>query len=174
MPPMTAPAAAGPLTAPAAPSVPITSDGTRFDRVFDFPTLTSGDAFRIVSGSTANGISVRGEARIEELSPTTARVWVKAGRFGFNKEAVLDVTQVDPATVRIQATEPGKAPQGGTARIVDVRPNYSEFATESGPVSGSAILQLNAAGQFVVDVDGTAMGLAAFEGLDLHLVMEKR
>lgn len=158
--------------APVVPAPPHTPATPTFESIFDFPTLAAGDTFRIAPGSTANGIGVGGEARLDELTPTSAQVWIKAGRFGFNREATLAVEQLSPTTVGITATEPRKAPVTGTGEIVDVRRNYSEFSSASQAVNGTAILQLDPAGRLVVDVAGGGTAQAA-AGVALHLILEK-
>lgn len=164
-------------TAPLAPAPTRASAFTppppHFDFVFDFPTLLAGDRFRIARGSTANGISIGGEARIDLLTPNSTQVWIKAGRFGFNREATFALTQSSPTTVRIAATEPGKEPVVGDADIVSVHTNYSEFASDSDAVRGKAILQLNATGQLVIDIQGGSADRQALAGANLHLVLEK-
>lgn len=157
-----------PAAPPAAVTDPVPAPG--FDHVFDFPTLAAGDRFRIARGSTAGGIAIGGEARVDELTPTSATVWLKAGRFGFNREATISLVQSSPTSVTITAAETGKPPASGPADIVAVRTNYSEFkAPEGGGVTGAAVLQVNDAGQFVLDVAGSLRS----EAIALHLVLEK-
>lgn len=161
-----------PVQAPAVdptPPVPPTQPG--FQAVFDFPTLVAGDRFRIARGSTANGIGIGGDARLEAISPKGATVWIKAGTFGISKEATVAVEQDSETTVKITVTEPGKTPNVVSAEIVAVRTNYSEFLSSDPALPGAATMQLDAAGRFIIDIAG---GGVLLNGANLHLVLEKR
>ena len=157
---------------PAVPTAAVAApQAAAFNAIFNFPTLVSGTAFKIVSGSTANGLGIGGNARLDEITPTSAKVWIKAGKFGFNKEANLSIAQSSPTTAAISATEPGKAPIVGSANIVDVRQNYSKFTSADPNINGGAEMQVNERGQFIVDVKGDGAGI--FSNVDLHLILEK-
>lgn len=144
-----------------------------FDHVFDFPGFAGGQTFRIVAGSTANGVSVKGDARIDALTATSAAVWIKAGRFGINKEANLRLEQTSPTSVHVLATEKGKAPIEGDAQIQEVRTGYSAFnAAPGGAFEGAVALQLDPSGRLVIDVDGGSAGVADAK-VALHLILER-
>jgi hypothetical protein len=158
---------ATPATPPVTPPAPV-----GFDHIFDFPGLHAGDRYSIMDGSTAGGISVRGEARFNAFSPTSADVWIKAGRFGFNKEATLQVQQVSPTQVKITVREPGAAPSEALGDIVDVRTDYSEFRGAAGSaLAGVARLQREPGGRLVLDASGMRDVL---DGATAHLVLERR
>lgn len=160
------------MPAPPAPSTdPVPPPA--FDHVFDFPTLAPGDTFRIARGSTFNGIGIGGEAKLPEISPTSAEVWIRAGAFGMSKEATLAVLQTSPTTASVTVTEKGGQPVTITADIVAVRPNYSEFVSADPALAGGATLQLDSAGRFVVDVQGAAFEAVFGAAARLHLVLEK-
>jgi hypothetical protein len=153
----------------AAPPAPVPTPGTppapTFDHVFDFPGFATGDQFHLDKGSTVNGISISGNGRLDALTPTSARVWVKGGKFGFKREATLDVKQVSPTAVQLIATQPGENPITVDADIVTVRTGYSEFRPTS-VQARNAVLQL-IDGKFVVDMqDG-------INNLSFHLVFAK-
>lgn len=161
-----------PTPVPPTPTpVPPTPAPPAFDAIFDFPTLHAGDRFKIASGSTANGLGIGGEARIVSMTATGAEVWIKAGKFGFSKEVSLVVQQSSPSGVAITVTEKGKTPVPAAGDIVAVRRNYSEFRANSPALTGAAILQLDAAGRFIVDVKGAAGGVLETDA-NLHLVLE--
>jgi hypothetical protein len=163
-------------TAPSAPSAPVMPPPAtpHFDRIFDFPTLAAGQKFKVASGSTFNGIGVGGEARLDALSPTAAKVWIKAGTFFLKKEALLEIEQTSPTGGTITVTEPGGSPKVINGTIVDVKTNYSEFRSADPSVAGGAKLQVDARGRFIVDVEG-AMLADLFDSIDakIHLVLEK-
>lgn len=176
--PATTPTPVPPTPTPPTPTPPTpvpptpTPPPPTFTAIFDFPTLVAGDKFKIAAGSTANGMGIGGEARIISMTPTSAEVWIRAGKFGLYKEVSLSVLQASPTSVGITVTEKGKAPVPATGDIVAVRPNYSEFKANSAALTGAAILQLDAAGRFIIDVAGAAG--AIFEAdAKLHLVLEK-
>ncbi len=165
--------------APLPPSAPTTPPPTTgFTRIFDFPNVQTGDRFKLVKGSKANGWGISGEARVITMSDTSAKVWLKAGKFGLRMELEIEVAQTSPTTARISGGEVGKTPSSSDATIVDARTNYSEFkATEGGANAGKATLKFEN-NQFVLDVrgDGFLRGIdipGGTDGLDVHLVLEK-
>jgi hypothetical protein len=144
-----------------------------FDKVFDFPTLTAGQKFKVASGSTFNGIGVSGDARLDAMTPKSAKVWIKAGTFFLKKEALLTLEQTGPTTGTITVSEPSGSTKVINGTVVAVRTNYSEFASADPAIQGGAKLQLDASGRFIVDVEGAV--LASLLGIDakIHLVLEK-
>ena len=158
-----------PVDAPAPPAPTPT-----FDKVFDFPTLAPGQAFKVARGSTFNGIGVSGDAKLEALSPTAAKVWIKAGTFFLKKEALLSVEQTGPTTATITVAEPDSTPKTINGTVVDVRTNYSEFTSSDPAITGGAKLQIDSSGRFIVDVEGGVLaGLLGSIDAKIHLVLEK-
>ena len=160
-----------------APSAPVTPPPAtpRFDKIFDFPTLAAGQKFKVASGSTFNGIGVGGDAKLNALTPTAAEVWIKAGTFFLKKEALLKIEQTSPTGGTITVTEPGGTPKVINGSIVDVKTNYSEFKSADPAVAGGAKLQVDAAGKFIVDVEGGVLANLLPDLIDakIHLVLEK-
>lgn len=143
-----------------------------FDRLFDFPTLQAGDTFKIVKGSEINGFNVKGSARLDALTPNSAEVWLKVGKFGISREGTLAIEQTSAGVAHIDVRPKGRDPQSGDAEIVDVRTNRTELrGVPGGAYEGAALLQVNDRGQFIVDVQGSDNG-AMFGDVDAHLVLE--
>jgi hypothetical protein len=147
-----------------------------FDHVFDFPTLAAGQKFKVASGSTFNGIGVGGDARLDALTPKSAKVWIKAGTFFLKKEALLTLEQTSPTAGTFTVAEPSGSTKTINGTIVDVKTNYSEFTSADPAIQGGAKLQVDAAGKFIVDVEGAVLA-SLFPGLaidaKIHLVLEK-
>lgn len=137
-----------------------------YDHIFDFPGFAAGDRFRLEKGSTANGWGIKGEGLLRELTPTSAAVWVKGGKFGFYKEADVELRQTSPTTAHMVATEKGGEPYPVDMDISDVRTGYTRF-TPTSIAADPATIQVNEAGQIVMDVHN------ARDGLRFHLVMAK-
>jgi len=155
---LTAPPVATPATPPATP--------VGYDHIFDFQGIAAGQKFHLDKGSSVNGWSISGEGRLDALTPTSASVWVRGGKFGFHKEATIAVTQTSPTTVHMIAQEPGQTPMGFDADIVTVRPGFSEFHP-TGIQAKDAILQMDASGRLILDADDS------LDGLTLHMVLAK-
>jgi hypothetical protein len=162
-----------PIVTQADPVPPVPPAPT-FDRIFDFPTLAAGQKFKVASGSTFNGIGVSGDAKLNAMSPKSAEVWIKAGTFFLKKEALLKIEQTSPTGGTITVTQPGDTPKTINGTIVAVRTNYSEFTSADPAVAGAAKLQVDAAGKFIVDVEGGVLA-GLFDAIDakIHLVLEK-
>jgi hypothetical protein len=161
-------------TTPSAPTQP-TPPVPTFDRIFDFPTLAAGQKFKVAAGSTFNGIGVGGDAKLNALSPKSAEVWIKAGTFFLKKEALLRIEQTSATGGTITVTEPNGTPKVINGTIVDVKTNYSEFKSADPAVAGGAKLQVDAAGKFIVDVEGGVLAALFGDLIDakIHLVLEK-
>ena len=163
-------------TAPSAPvdPVPPAPPTPQFDKIFDFPTLAAGQKFKVASGSTFNGIGVGGDARLDALTPKSAKVWIKAGTFFLKKEAVLTLEQTGPTSGTITVAEPSGSTKTINGTVVAVRTNYSEFTSADPSIQGGAKLQVDAAGKFIEDVEGGVLAdLLGTIDARIHLVLEK-
>lgn len=152
-------------TAHVAPTAPV-APAAGFDHIFDFDGVAAGQKFHMDKGSTVNGWGISGEGRLDALTPTSATVWVRGGKFGFHKEATISVQQTSPTTVHLEAAQPGQAPVAVDADIVEVRKGYSKFHPTS-VQAADAVLQMDSQGRLVLDVDD------ALDKLTFHLVLAK-
>lgn len=114
------PMAASAAPAPAVPaSSPAHASATTFAGVqdavegaappaFDFPGFATGDKFKIAKGSKMNNWGIGGDARIDELTDTSAKFWIKGGKFGFSREAKVEITQTSPTTAHLHSDKKGR------------------------------------------------------------------
>lgn len=145
--------------------------------IVDFPGVQAGDQFSLARGSKAGKFgSVGGAGKILRFDNDAASFWVKAGKFGINVEAQVDVDRIDDERVRINTTTKSLFPipeelkqlfgSEMTARIVASRANYAEFVNEADP-SMTMKLQRDNAGVITIDATMPSVG-------DTHLILEPK
>jgi hypothetical protein len=138
-----------------------------FKVILDFPGYATGNKLLVERGSKVNGISISGEARVDSLTPNSAKLWVRGGAFGIRREAIVEIVQTGPAQATLTATEPGKPPVTTNAAIIAARTGYLELRDANGGAA-HATLALDPTGKLIVDFsDGAA------EGLTAHLILSK-
>jgi hypothetical protein len=150
-----------PLAAAPAPASPT------FSRLFDFPGFAAGDTFTMAKGSTANGFGIGGNARLDEFTPTSARLWIKGGKFGFNQEATVDLRQTSPTTAHLIAERPNEEPFHVDTAIVDARRGYTELRPTS-VRANNATMQTDPTGNLVFDFEDVQ------KGYRFHLILAKQ
>jgi len=134
---------------------------------FDFPDFEAGDEFKIAKGSKMNRWGIGGRARIEELTPEHARLWIKGGKFGINREATIDIDLLADGMASLHAVKGGGRSLDLDVKVLEMRRNHARFEPVGHP-DAPALLKVDRGGRLVFDFTDVQ------DDERFHLVLEQQ
>lgn len=119
--------------------------------LFDLPGFESGQELLLRKGSRLNLIGIGGTARMERLTASSAKIWVKGGRFGIKREGTIEILATRPGEARIIAVQRGDEAYEADLHVIEQGRGFVTFELVDRPGAPASLVVDEDSGDMVLD-----------------------